>query len=166
MSLLKLQKMMRRMNQMILKKKWKVKRKEAMNILRDTCAVFVSSSLILPGTRMRTTTERQTTSTKNTVKRRKRAFSLTKRKKSRQRVVCQIGEGATSIAYKAIDERTNEEMCKKVLKVEEGKTYKTSTKNLKFFSNCRIQASAKIVIVNQSRQRQQSKQHIEDQTRC
>ncbi|KAK8836114.1 hypothetical protein M9Y10_040071 [Tritrichomonas musculus] len=72
----------------------------------------------------------------------KESIFIDEEEESHQRVVCQIGEGATSIAYKAIDERTNEEMCEKVLKVEEGKTYKTPTKNLKFFSNCCIQASA------------------------
>ena len=39
-----------------------------------------------------------------------------------QEVIEKIGEGASSIAYKIIDKRYNKIMCKKVLKVEEGKT--------------------------------------------
>ncbi|KAK8839891.1 hypothetical protein M9Y10_031604 [Tritrichomonas musculus] len=39
-----------------------------------------------------------------------------------QEVIEKIGEGASSIAYKIIDTRDNKIMCKKVLKVEEGKT--------------------------------------------
>lgn len=84
---------------------------------------------------------------------------------SHQRVVCQIGEGATSIAYKAIDERTNEEMCKKVLKVEEDKTTFKEFEVLQQLphpSICKCikmtttKLKLKIIIVNQSRQRQLS----------
>ena len=46
---------------------------------------------------------------------------------SHQKVICKIGEGATSIAYKVVDERTKEVMCKKVFKVD---TKRTTIKDL------------------------------------
>ena len=49
---------------------------------------------------------------------------------SNQRVICQIGEGATSVAYKVIDERRDEELCKKVLKAEEGQTTFNDVRNI------------------------------------
>ena len=49
---------------------------------------------------------------------------------SQQRVVCQIGEGAASITCKVVDERTDGEMCKKVLKAEEGKTTFKNVQNI------------------------------------
>ena len=38
---------------------------------------------------------------------------------SHQRVICQIGEGEASVAYKIFDERRKEVICKKVLKTDE-----------------------------------------------
>ena len=49
---------------------------------------------------------------------------------SHQRVICQIGEGATSYTYKVIDERRDEELCKKVLKAEEGRTTFNDFRNI------------------------------------
>lgn len=49
---------------------------------------------------------------------------------SHQRVICQIGEGATSITYKVIDKQRDEELCKKVLKAEEGKTTFKDVQNI------------------------------------
>ena len=49
---------------------------------------------------------------------------------SHQRVICQIGEGATSVTYKVIDERRDEELCKKVLKAEEGRTTFNDVRNI------------------------------------
>lgn len=53
-----------------------------------------------------------------------------KEDESHHRVVSQIGEGATSFVYKVIDERTEEEMCKKVLKTDENTTTFKDFKNI------------------------------------
>ncbi|KAK8837967.1 hypothetical protein M9Y10_035911 [Tritrichomonas musculus] len=57
---------------------------------------------------------------------------------SHQRVICQIGEGATSVTYKVIDERRDKELCKKVLKAEEGRTTFNDFRNI--YKECEVLA--------------------------
>ncbi|KAK8888329.1 hypothetical protein M9Y10_039396 [Tritrichomonas musculus] len=49
---------------------------------------------------------------------------------SHHRFISKIGEGATSTTYKVINELTGEELCKKVLKAEEGKTTFKDVQNI------------------------------------
>lgn len=48
-----------------------------------------------------------------------------------QEVVAKIGEGATSIAYKVVDKRTNRVMCKKVLKTDESPNFNKLQNSMK-----------------------------------
>ena len=66
---------------------------------------------------------------KDTKKENKNIF-IDDEEESHQRVICQIGEGATSVTYKVIDEQRDEELCKKVLKAEEGQTTFNDVRNI------------------------------------
>ena len=59
-----------------------------------------------------------------------KSIFIDEEEESHQRVICQIGEGATSVTYKVIDERRDEELCKKVLKAEEGRTTFNDFRNI------------------------------------
>ena len=59
---------------------------------------------------------------KDKFKGKEKSIFIDEEDESYHKIVCQIGEGATSVAYKVIDERNGEQMCKKVLKAEEGAT--------------------------------------------
>ena len=58
-------------------------------------------------------------------------LNIDENEEKHHQIIKKLGEGATAITYKIIDTRTNEVMCKKILKIIQNPTFKDQNQAMK-----------------------------------